>query len=276
MVLVGFGLLVVAFFLRTMHVGLPGVLDKWTCLVMPAGLLAVLGWVLWAGAERAPFLAMVLALVTIGVPVVATTGEAVYQLIQAREEIIGEWKERRAKAREERLRKEEEANAELRELRARLAGLAVDCDVEELIDLYTGERPEVFRAEVKQAILRRETIEADLAKMLERAGGGYSLAPYLIANELPKVTAGLAPAMNRYMERVGKTFSHYKGAYPEVFGREVNGLQTILLGARRVRDAGGDMTLGLAAWQSNLAELPEWPSRNSLQASVRELQGVKR
>ncbi|MFN7935418.1 MAG: hypothetical protein U0R19_18965 [Bryobacteraceae bacterium] len=276
MVVGGFGLMVVAFLMRTPHMGLPGLLDKWTCLLMPAGLVVVLGWLMVVGAERAPVFVALVALVSIGVPVVATTGAAGYQVIQAREEILAEWKASREKARAERLRQEEEANTELRELRGRLAGLPVDCDIEALVDLYTGPRPENFRAEVLRRILERPTIEADLAKMLASAGGGYSLAPYLIANDVPKVTAGLAPAMNLYMERIAATFPQYKGAYPEVFGREVNGLHTILTGARRVQEAGGDLTAGLDAFERGLGELPEWASRKQLEAAVRNLRGKKR
>lgn len=276
MVVGGFGLMVVAFLIRTPHMGLPGLLDKWTCLLMPAGLLVVLGWLMDVGAERAPVFVALLALVSIGVPVVATTGEAGFQLIQAREEIMAEWTERREKARAERLRQEEEANTEWKESRGRLQGLAPDCDIDELVDLYTGNRPEGFRAEVLRTMLSRPTIEADLARMLQTAGGGYSLAPYLIANDLPMPAAGLAPAMSLYMTRIAATFPHYKGAYPEVFGREVNALHTILVGARRVQEAGGDLTAGLDAFERGLAQLPDWESRNSLQGAVRNLKGKKR
>jgi len=278
MVGIGFLLLVISFLVRATHTGLPSLLDRMTCIVMPAALLLLLGWMLhpaWHGAI-APRILFAFALVTIGVPVAATTAQAGYVLGQASPEIMAEWKARREAARVERQRREEEADTELRDLRARLAALPADCPIDSLMDLYTGNRPEVFREEVMTTILRRPSIEEDLAGMLRDAGGGYTLAPYMIANLLPKPSAGLAPAMNGFMERVAATFVQYKGAYPEVFGREVKGLHTILTAAKRVRDAGGDMAPGLEAWERELHKLPEWPTRATLLATVSNLQRSNR
>lgn len=278
MVGIGFLLLVMSFLVRATHMGLPSLLDRMTCIVMPAALVLLLGWMLHPAMQATlpPRLLLVFALVAIGAPVLATTTKAGYVLARASPEIMTEWKARREAARMERQRWEEEANTELRDLRARLASLPADCPIDQLMDLYTGNRPEVFREQVMAAILRRPSIEADLALLLGEANGGYSLAPYMIANLMPKPSAALAPSLNEFMEKVAGTFSHYKGAYPEVFGREVNGLHTILTAARRVRDAGGDMTPGLTAWERELNELPDWPTRASLLSAVGHLQSAKR
>lgn len=275
---IGFALLVMCYLVRATHLGLPSMLDRMTCILMPAALLVLLGWLLHPSLAAVVPSSVVcsVALLAIGAPALLTSSKVGYALVKESPEMMAEWRAHRERTREELRRKEEESNTELRDLRERLATLPPDCHIDELLDLHTGNRPEVFRAEVTAAILRRPTIEADLAQLLRTSGGGYSIAPYMIANLLPKPSAALAPALNQFMESQAATFSHYKNAYPQVFAREANGFHNILQAAKRVMDAGGDLSAGLDAWRRELNELPNWPERNSLLAAVNHLQKVRR
>lgn len=272
------GLIIVSYLARATHLGLPSMLDVTTCIVMPAALLVLLAYVLhpnWASVFPSRILYTVAA-IAIAAPVLVTSSKLGYELAKASPELLAEFRARREQARVEALRKEEEANTELRDLRAQLAALPVDCPFAALAELYVGNRPENFRGEVLAAMLRRPTIEADLARQLQSDAGGYSLAPYLIADRLAKPTAALAPALNAFLQRQAAMFPSYAGAYPEVFGREVNGFHTILRAAKRVQDSGGDLSPGLASWSMQLAALPNLPGRDSLLATVHQMQKTQR
>lgn len=260
----------ICYFVRAERLGLPDPMDMVTCLLMPLGMILYLGWLLHPGwTNLAKENAHVLALIAIGLPILANVVPSSIEAVRTSPQWMAELKAEREKSRRETQRKEEEANSELANLRAQLAALPADCDIEQLMDLHVGMRPEVFRNDVLAVMKKRPHMDTDLAPLIAE---GNTVAAFFLAYHAPKVTAEVAPAYRKYLLLRAAEFPTYAGAYPNIFARDVNGFETALLGARRVQAAGGDISEPMEQWRKNLEALPPDIPRAGLLREVREME----